>query len=52
MDLHIENARQKQQFPLEIYRQNYSVGVCGIYSKYFATLGKIRMDYVRLEIHR
>jgi hypothetical protein len=52
MDLHTENAGKKKHFPLEIHRQNYSVGVCGICSKYFATLGTIPTDYVCLEIRR
>ena len=29
-----------------------SIGESGICSKYFATLGKIPMDYIRLEIRR
>jgi len=48
--------RAKKKFLLEIYRRTMSVwksvGESGISSKYFATLAKIPMDNVCLEIRR
>jgi hypothetical protein len=48
MVLQTENASQKKQFPLEIYRRMYSVGDSGISSKYFLALGKMPTDSFRL----